>query len=187
MVEIFKAKKVVGANLYLRNILEGDAEFVFDLRLDPLKSKYLSATSGRLEDQINWIRNYNSKTDQAYFIVCDKLGNRLGCIRMYDPIGDSYCWGSWLMINGLGPLVAIETALLVYAYGKYLGFNEARIDVRQANEHVWKFHEKFSSAKLVNQDHADRYYIVDKEKIDHLLVKYKNFVTDPLTVEKLCT
>lgn len=182
---ILKAKKVYGKNLYFRDITEDDAKFVFDLRTNPKKNRYLSATSGRLEDQINWIVNYKSKNDQAYFIICDKDDNKLGCIRMYDPICYSYCWGSWLMINGLGPLVAIESALLIYAYGKNLGFNEARIDVRQANEHVWKFHEKFSSAALVRQDGIDRYYVVSEDKIDKLLIKYSNFLSSPLLIETL--
>ena len=77
--------RFVGANLVLRDIEEQDAQFVFDLRTDPVKSRHLSATSGRVEDQVEWIRAYRDKTDQAYFIVCDKDGNRLGCIRMYDP------------------------------------------------------------------------------------------------------
>ena len=185
MKSIIKAKRVYGKNLYLRDIIEDDARFVFDLRTNPEKNRYLSATLGRLQDQVNWIVNYKSKNDQAYFIVCDKDGNKLGCIRMYDPIDDGYCWGSWLMINGLGPLVAIESALLIYAYGKYLGFNEARIDVRQANEYVWKFHEKFSSAVLVKQDDIDRYYVVSKEKIEMLLAKYSDFLSNPLLIETL--
>jgi RimJ/RimL family protein N-acetyltransferase len=185
MKSVIKAKKVFGKNLYLREITVDDAKFVLDLRTNPEKKLYLSGTSGRLEDQVNWIDNYKSKDDQAYFIVCDKDGNKLGCIRMYDPIGDSYCWGSWLMINGLGPLVAIESALLMYAYGKELGFNEARIDVREANEYVWKFHEKFSSAALVKQDDVDRYYVVSKDKIDRLLAKYSNFLSSPLLRENL--
>lgn len=185
MKSIIKAKRVFGKNLYIRDITEDDAKFVFDLRTNPEKNRYLSATSGRLEDQVNWIINYKSKNDQAYFIFCDKDGNKLGCIRMYDPIYDSYCWGSWLMINGLGPLVAIESALLIYAYGKNLGFNEARIDVRQANEYVCKFHEKFSSAALVKQDDVDRYYVVSKDKIDRLLAKYSDFLSNPLLVEPL--
>ena len=179
------AKKVCGKNLYLRNITEDDAKFVYDLRTNPAKSRHLSATSGRLQDQVNWIVDYASKQDQAYFIVCNKVGVKLGCIRMYDPVGYSYCWGSWLMIDGLGPLVAIETALLIYAYGKHLGFSQARIDVRQENEYTWKFHENFSSATLVNQDDVNRFYVVSEEKIEKLLAKYSNFLTIPLLVETL--
>jgi hypothetical protein len=185
MKSIFKAKRVFGNNLYLRDITEDDAQFIFDLRTNPEKNRYLSATSGRLEDQVNWIVNYKSERDQAFFIICDKEGNKLGCIRMYAPVNDSYCWGSWLMINSLGPFVAIESALLIYAYGKHLGFCDARIDVRQANEYVWKFHENFFSATLVKQDYVDRYYVVSEDKIDMLLAKYRYFLSCPLLVEAL--
>lgn len=183
MSAILKAKRVYGRSLYLRDITEDDAQFVFDLRTNREKSRYLSAISGRLEDQVQWIINYKSKRDQAYFIVCDKEGGKMGCIRMYDPIDESYCWGGWLIIDGLGPLVAIESALLIYAYGKHLGFSEARIDVRRANEYVWKFHENFSSATLVKQDDIDRYYVVSKNKIDTLLQKYRAFLSSPFLVE----
>ncbi len=182
---IMKAKRVVGKSLYLRDIRGDDAKFVFDLRSNPEKNRYLSATSDRLEDQTNWIHDYKSKHDQAYFIICDKFDTKLGCMRMYDPIDRSYCWGSWLMINGLGPLVVIEATLLMYAYGKFLGFSEARIDVRQANTYVWSFHEKFSSATLVKQDDTDRYYVVSSDKIDKVLARYSNFLSSPFLVETI--
>ena len=185
MAAITKAKRVVGKNLFLRDITEDDAMLVFDLRTDPIKSKHLSATSGRVEDQVSWIRSYKNKKDQAYFIVCDNHNNRLGCIRMYDPIGDSYCWGSWLMVNGLSPLIAIESVLLIYSYGVFLGFSEARIDVRQDNEYIWKFHEKFAGAELIKEDGLDRFYVVKDEKINRLLAKYSDFLTSPLVVEPL--
>ncbi len=179
---IKKSNRVFGSSLYLRDIQENDASFVLNLRTDPIKSKYLSATSGKLEDQINWIREYKKKEDQAYFIVCDKQENRLGCIRIYDPIDSSYCWGSWLMISGLSPIISIESVLLVYAYGKYLGFEDARIDVRQENKFVWNFHEKFSSAELVSQTVLDRFYVVRASSIDKMLNRYSNIVPLPLCV-----
>lgn len=182
---ILKAKRVYGKNLYLRDITEDDAKFVFELRTNKDKNRYLSETSSQLQDQVNWIENYKFKSDQAYFIVCNQDGKKLGCIRMYDPIDDSYCWGSWLMIKGLGPLVAIESAILIYAYGKNLGFREARIDVRQENDHVWNFHEKFSSAVLVKQDSLDRYYIVREDKIDRILDKYRDFLSNPFLIETI--
>lgn len=183
MAVITKVKRVVGKNLYLRDICEDDAQFVFDLRTDPVKGRHLSATPGQVEDQVNWIRSYKDKKNQAYFIVCDKESNRLGCVRMYDPIGNSYCWGSWLMLDGLGPLVAIESALLVYSYGVFLGFTQARIDVRQRNESVWKFHENFAGAELIKEDDLDRFYVVKAEKISRVLAKYGKCLTSPLVVE----
>jgi RimJ/RimL family protein N-acetyltransferase len=185
MAVIRKAKRVAGRNLFLRDISERDAKFVFDLRADPVKSRHLSATSGRVEDQVSWIRDYKERSDQAYFIISDNQNNSIGCIRMYDPVGDSYRWGSWLMVDGHGPLVAIESALLLYSYGVFLGFSEAHIDVRQDNESVWRFHEKFSGAELIRENDFDRCYVVKGEKIDRMLAKYRNFLTSPLVVEPL--
>lgn len=179
---IIKAKLVHGKNILLRNAEVGDAKFILSLRLDPAKSKYLSVTSPRLEDQINWLHSYEKTNDQAYFIVCDKSMNRLGCIRLYDPIGFSYCWGSWLMINGLSPLVSVESALLVYAYGKYLRFNEARIEVRKENRHVWSFHENLFSAQRVCESEADYFYTLKHDEIETSLKKYSKLLAMPLSV-----
>lgn len=173
---------VRGKHLYLRDICEEDARFVFDLRTNQSRSKYLSPVSGRLEDQVNWIRSYRLTSNQAYFIVCDGGGERLGCIRMYDPDKASYCWGSWLMVEGLGPVQAVESALLVYAYGKLEGFTSARIDVRRENVDVWKFHERFAMARLLKEDEVNRYYEVEGSSIDGLLRRYSSLLTAPLEV-----
>jgi hypothetical protein len=182
---IKKAKKVNGAHLVLRDASVKDAEFILDLRIDPIKSRYLSTTSTKLEDQISWLKAYQLKKDQAYFIICDKDMNRLGCVRIYGPIENSYCWGSWLMIDGLSPILLIESVVLVYAYGKYLGFDEARISVRKENEGVWSFHEKFSSAELVDQTEIDYFYVIRKNSIESMLKKYAGLLTNPLEVEPL--
>jgi len=179
---IKKATKIIGSNILLTDATVDDAEFIISLRLDPQKMKHLSATSTRLEDQVNWLSSYKSRNDQAYFIIRDKNMNRLGCVRIYDPIEYSYCWGSWLMINGLSPLISIESALLVYAYGRYLGFKDARIDVRKENTHVWTFHEKLFSAKRVSETSIDYFYVVKEELIEAILMKLSNLITNPLDV-----
>jgi hypothetical protein len=180
--EIKKAKLVRGSNILLRDAGVQDAKFIFELRLDPIKGRYLSATSNKLEDQENYLRSYGAKTDQAYFIICAKDMQRLGCIRMYDPIGYSYCWGSWLMISGLSPLVSIESAMLIYSYGKLLGFEEARIDVRKENKFVWYFHEKFFGAERVSETDIDYFYVVRRKTINEMLMKYSKFIPEPLEV-----
>ena len=177
-----KAKTVTGASLVLRNAAVDDAEFILSLRLDPVKKRHLAATSPRLEDQVQWLRSYQSATDQAYFVICDRKGTAIGCVRLYEPVGHSYCWGSWLMVSGLSPLASIEANLLVYAYGRWLGFREARLDVRRDNEAVWKFHEKFAGATRVRESELDYFYVVDDRQIETLLNKYRHLVTDPLDV-----
>lgn len=180
---LFKAKRVDGLNLYLRNITDTDAEFVFKLRTRSLSRKYLSPSVLHVDDQRAWIRKYQQSDDQAYFIVCDKKDARLGCVRLYDTVGSTYFWGSWLLVKGVGPLVAIESVILVYAYAKRLGFNEARIDVRRDNTSVWRFHERFCEASLIKEDAVNRQYILSSANIDKLLHRYRHLLPDPFTVE----
>lgn len=180
-----KAKTVTGASLVLRNATVDDAKFILSLRLDPAKKKHLAATSPRLEDQVEWLRRYASATDQAYFVIWDRHGKAIGCVRLYDPVGDSYRWGSWLMVGGLSPLASIESNLLVYAYGRWLGFNQVRLDVRHDNEAVWRFHEKFSGATRVRESALDYFYVLGDEQIETLLRKYRHLITEPLAVVPL--
>jgi len=179
---LHKARSVTGASLMLRNATIDDAAFILSLRLDPAKNRYLAQTSPRLDDQINWLRRYESRHDQAYFVICDEASTPLGCVRLYEPSGRSYRWGSWLMLSGLSPLVSIESNLLVYAYGQWLGFNEARFDVRRSNRSVWKFHERFSGATRVHETELDYFYVMGERQIDLLLAKYEHLVTRPLRV-----
>lgn len=180
-----KAKTVTGAHVVLRNATVDDAEFILSLRLDPAKSRHLAPTSPRLEDQVAWLRSYETATDQAYFVVCDRDGKALGCVRLYEPIGQSYCWGSWLMVGGLPPLAAIEANVLVYAYGKWLGFSEVRLDVRRDNVAVWKFHERFAGATRVRETELDYFYVVAGAEVERLLAKYRHLLTEPLAVVAL--
>ena len=180
-----KAKTVSGRNLVLRNATVEDATFILSLRLDPDKARHLAPTSPRLQDQIAWLRAYEAATDQAYFVVCDRRGEAIGCVRLYDPLGDSYCWGSWLMVSGLSPLVAIEANLLVYAYGRSLGFGQVRLDVRRGNAAVWKFHERFAGAVRVRETELDYFYVVPGPRIEALLAKYRHLLTHPLAVVPL--
>ncbi|MEO8155397.1 MAG: GNAT family N-acetyltransferase [Rhizobacter sp.] len=171
-----------GANVVLRDATADDAEFILSLRLNPAKNQHMSATSPRLNDQVLWLQGYAKKTDQAYFIVCDKEGKRLGCVRLYDAEGGSYAWGSWLMVDGLSPLVSVETVLLVYAYGRHLGFKEARIDVRKDNKYVRNFHEKFFGAEMVSEAGIECCYVMREESIAKSLGRFSNLVTTPLAV-----
>nr|WP_281388644.1 GNAT family N-acetyltransferase [Litorivivens lipolytica] len=153
----------------MRNAVISDSEFILSLRLDPDKGRYLSATVPSLVEQEAWMQKYEKSCDQAYFIIQSKDGRRLGCVRMYNPSGKSFEWGSWLMISGAPPFAALESALLIYRYAVDLGFEEARLEVRQDNVSVWKFHENVFGARLVDESERDRFYIVEKSMIKRVL------------------
>jgi RimJ/RimL family protein N-acetyltransferase len=182
MTETVKAKSIYGKTLFFQNVTTEHAEFILKARTDISKSKYLSATSGDLNDQMNWIKNYQVKNDQAYFVIFFEK-TPIGTVRIYDPIGDSFCWGSWILINDAPFHAAIESALIVYSYAlKHLNFNRSHFDVRKENIKVRQFHERFG-AKVTGEDEDNYYYLINKEEIELSLKKYKKFLDKKLEVE----
>ena len=176
MPEIIKAKLIKGKHISLRDANISDAKFILDLRLDPIKSRFLSPTSPLLLDQQEWMKSYEQKNGQAYFIIQTNSGEPLGCIRIYNALDDSFEWGSWLIVNGAPPLVALESALLVYQFAFDLGFNKAIVSVRQINRAVWKFHESIFNACLTNETVKYRFYEVNKKSILYVLNRHAKFL-----------
>ena len=175
-MDLKKEKFLYSKNLILRDADETDADFILRLRTDPIKSRFLSQTSASLQDQIAWMKSYKDRTDQAYFIIEDRASNKLGCIRIYNPIETCFDWGSWLIVEGAAPYVALESALSLYSYARRLGFLTAKIDVRKDNVTVWKFHENIFGAKLLRESDIDRFYEVATEDIDMRLKKYQRLL-----------
>ena len=171
-----KEKFLYSKNLILRDADETDAEFILKLRTDPVKSKFLSQTSDSINDQIAWMKSYKNSSDQAYFIIEDRALNKLRCIRIYNPIETSFEWGSWMIVEGAAPYVALESALSIYSYARRLGFLSAKIEVRKDNPTVWKFHENIFGAVLVSETDLDRFYEVSTEEIDMRLQKYRRLL-----------
>lgn len=159
------ARHVAAARIHetcLRLAREEDAAFLLKLRMEPTRSRFISATNEDLGAQIAWMRAYAQRFaagTEAYFVITDQ-GVPLGSLRLYDylPPDNSYCWGSWIILPAAGPTVAVRSLLLAYdmAFGP-LGFTQARFDVREGNTSVWHFHERMG-AKLVRKDSINRYY-----------------------------
>ena len=173
---ILKSNFIESRNLIFRDITEHDAEFILRLRLSPSKKKFISTTSTKLEDQIKWINQYKTRDNEAYFIITNKDDKKYGCIRLYDSKEYSYCWGSWLLEEGLPPLIALESAVNTYNYGLKLGFKDVRLDVRKSNYLVRNFHEKFANAIKTSESENDIYYVVKEESIRKLLKKYNHLL-----------
>lgn len=179
-----KAKRLIGKNLVLRNATATDAAFILSLRTDRRKSKYLSYTSPEIEKQIQWLKNYADRSDQAYFIIEEKSGGEIGVVRLYDEHGDSFCWGSWIIKNNAPQSAAIESALIIYAYAiSHLGFNQAHFDIRKDNKKVWKFHERFG-ARRIGETADDYLYQIDLKEITASLRRYEKYLPAPIVIEK---
>lgn len=182
MAKNLKSDLILGINLFLRNAVSSDALFIFSLRTNPKKGKYLSYTNMDIEHQIAWLANYEKSDNQAYFIVCSLQGERLGCIRIYDPLGVNYSWGSWIMIDGLPPSFALEVVALILSYGKSLGFQTASVQVRKDNESVLKFHQNFLGAQLMGSDEKNYILFYSQDLIDKNLKKLSKFLSTNISL-----
>lgn len=155
-----------------------DAEFVLSLRLDMGKSRFISHVDKDVDAQKRWIADYKKREAERteyYYIIENHAAERLGTIRLYDFQGDSFCWGSWVLKNGVPYYVAVESSLLAYEIGFYLlGFNKAHGDVRKGNDSVLDYHLRFGGV-ITREDDLNYYLGYTKEKYELVKQKYKRF------------
>lgn len=169
---------VRGKSIFLREVVDDDAEFILQLRTDPQKGKHLSATSFDLDSQKKFIRNYSKSLTDFYFLICDWKWDRLGTIRIYDIKGKSFCWGSWIIAGGAPKSTAIESALLLYDFAFFsLHYQKSHFDVRKDNERVVSFHEKFG-AKITSEDVCNYYFSYDLATYLKIRQKYVKFLPE---------
>lgn len=105
---------IYGKNINLRTVEIDDAEFVFNMRQNQNRAKYLTKITGTVESQREWIKNYKQREKEGkeyYFVIESKDGEKLGLVRMYDFRDDSFCWGSWIIKEDAPKTTAIESAL----------------------------------------------------------------------------
>ncbi len=177
-----KPEKVFGKNVIFRNANVDDAEFILNLRTDPIKGKYLSSTSTDLNLQIAWLEKYAMDDTQIYFIIENKSGERFGTVRIYDKREDSFCWGSWILRDGRPSGFAIESALMVYSFALALGFKNSHFDVRKNNESVWRFHERFGAIR-VGENNEDYFYRISYSNIKKSIENYKKYLPNGVKID----
>ena len=167
---------VRGKSIFLREVSIEDAEFIVNLRNDPVKSKYISYTSSDINNQKEFIINYNKSINDFYFIICDWKFNPLGTIRIYDIIDESFCWGSWIISDNAPLNTAIESALLIYDFGFYaLHYSSSHFDVKKENKRVLQFHQRFG-AIIVGEDDLNYYFNYTRDNYLEARKKYQKFL-----------
>jgi len=174
---------IKGKNIILRTVEIEDAEFVYTMRQNKNKTKYLSKIKGTVEDQKEWIRKYKKREknkQEYYFVIESKEKEKLGLVRMYDfkiiNGFNSFCWGSWIIKDNAPKTTAIESALQIYEFGFFkLNFDMSHFDVRKENERVIAFHKRFG-AKIIDEDKLNYYFYFLKEYYEKVRLKYKKFL-----------
>jgi len=170
---------IYGKNINLRTVEIDDAEFVFNMRQNQNRAKYLTKITGTVESQREWIKNYKQREKEGkeyYFVIESKDGEKLGLVRMYDFRDDSFCWGSWIIKEDAPKTTAIESALQIYEFGFFtLGFKRSHFDVRKGNDRVIAFHLRFG-AKIVGEDELNYYFNFEKSDYEKIRIKYIKYL-----------
>ena len=182
VLKIQKAQQLVGNQLILRNAGVDDAAFIVQLRTHPKKRLYLSPTSTEIAHQVAWLAQYAHAADQAYFIVEEKSGAKVGTVRIYQPFDDSFCFGSWVMQDGVPVTHAVESLLIVYHYAlDTLGFNRSTFAVRKANRSVWRFMERFGGVRT-GETAVDYLYETQRQTVEASFKRHAALLPVPVKV-----
>jgi RimJ/RimL family protein N-acetyltransferase len=152
-------KEISQGNCSLRLVEVQDARFIVNLRQHEELSRYISSTSGDVSKQRVWISAYKEreKAGSEYYYIIENLGTPVGTVRLYDFIGDSFCWGSWVILRGQNTKIAYSSVVMVYDFAfNELGFKRSHFDVMKGNDSVLRFHMKMG-ANIVRSDEANNY------------------------------
>lgn len=147
-----------------------DAKFLLKMRID--NGEYLSATSGKLQDQISWLRDYKSREEKGleYYFIIEEVETEIGCVRLYniDQKNKSFTFGSFIVDknlskNKLNPVITM-IKVFDFAFDK-LKLEDCFFDCRVDNVRANNFYQKFGAVKI-GQDQADIFYKYTKK--DHI-------------------
>jgi RimJ/RimL family protein N-acetyltransferase len=172
-------KKITQGDCSLRLVEVQDARFTVDLRQHVELSRYISPTSGDVSKQKFWITTYKEreKAGSEYYYIIENLGTPVGTVRLYDFIGDSFCWGSWIIVRGQSTKIAYSSVIMAYDFAfNELGFNQSHFDVMKGNDSVLRFHTKMG-ANIVRSDEANNYLEISSDayfKVRPRLLKIVN-------------
>lgn len=181
---IRKARMVTGNAYRLRNAEVRDAQFILELRTDDRKKRYISETSADFAKQVEWLERYGTDDSQAYFIIETMAGEAAGTLRMYNQKEDSFCFGSWVIRQGMPAACGVESVLLLYHYAlDELGFSRSYFAVRKPNRSVWQFMERFGGRRTCESE-TDYFYETDRESVLRGFARYSRYLPEPIKVTR---
>jgi RimJ/RimL family protein N-acetyltransferase len=140
--------RLEGEAFAIRPVTLDDAQFIWELRGDLERSRYLHPVEGGVSAQVNWMEAYFDTPDDYYFLV-ERLrdGRPEGTAGLYGVDSTRHCaeWGRWVLRRD--SLAAIESALLIYRFGfDRLGLEEVYCRTLAANRHVVGLHQSLGLA-----------------------------------------
>lgn len=175
LTEILPVKKY---GCWFRLVEESDAQFIWQLRTDPVLSMHVNPVAGTPADQMSWISAYKSREKlghEVYLISLDPgTGSKQGVNRLYNFRGDTFELGSWLYAPGedisksiLGDINAREIGYDI------LGFEYCSFEVRKANKSVLRYHKGYSP-DITGEDDLNYYFRLSRDTFNQYKYRYLN-------------
>lgn len=168
MTVIRDLARVEGPSLALRLVKPDDAEFIFNLRTNPMYDAYLSKVGGTIADQRHWIEAYKERERrlaELYYLI-ERLDDSVSCglVRLYHISNEKFTWGSWILDHNKPSKAALESAVLIYTIGfELLDIPRSVFDVRIENKRTIAFHERFG-ARQTHATDVDVHFELAREK-----------------------
>lgn len=162
---------IEGQHTRLRPVREEDAEAIIDLRMNKEHSRFLHSISGKMVDQLDWMRQYFQREGDYYFIVENKKLNSFeGTIAIYDVSDNVAEWGRWVLKPN--SLFAAESAFLIYQIGfEILGLDRLYCRTVAMNESVVSFHDRCNLKREKVIKNAFLLHDKNFDAIEHVLRK----------------
>lgn len=100
--------------LHVRLVREEDAGFIVALRTNPIKARYISATSNNVEDQKSWIKAYKEReaVGTDYYFIYSYQEKLAGVNRIYEIEGKHFIHGSWIFSDEVPPYCALAAGII---------------------------------------------------------------------------
>ncbi len=145
-------KDIEGKFVTLRSITVDDAEFSYNLRKDPRFVSIMGQPAPSVEKQRAYIERQRLKPGDYYFVVYNKVGEKIGLIGVYDIEGDSAEFGRELNIGE--PYETMEAEILNLDFARLvLGLKNSRAIVYKHNDKQYNMLKKRGGQVITEIDH----------------------------------
>ena len=136
---------VDGAAYRLRPVELEDAAFIYELRRDSWRNRYLHRGAPNVAAQQRWIQDDFARPGDYYFLIEARgSGRREGTAGIYnlDPLRRAAEWGRWVVRPG--SLAAVESTCLIYrAAFEILHLDSIYCRTIEENSAALAFHDSF--------------------------------------------
>lgn len=161
---------------YFRLVELEDAEFILSLRNNEKLAQHLNPTSGEIEEQIKWLKEYKNREKEGkdFYVICLKEDKKtkLGLNRIYNVDGNTFEFGSWLYSPDSGSNTAVLGELFTKGLAfEQLGFTLCKMETKKKNTRVL-WYAKSYKPRFTGEDELNHYFESDYENFKAHREKY---------------